>query len=346
MPTNTPNLSLATYNTTTDAASTSFLDWRTAVDGITGSNMTKIDDYVGTNNANITALQASKGVNYVAAAYASAYSYTTTSTGITSYVTNTIMSITLDVTNVGSVGLIINALATKYLLKINNATGVADNVEAGDLKAGKEYLFRYNGTGWIWINAPVANQISMPGTVGNLLSINSYNTISDSTYGINGVSGFPTLSSGSISLLQLPNHAGSTAGFGVGSQTDYGHLKTSDGITNTSGTISSKVTSPIVLSGTSPDKSIGHALSGIVAGSFSNATITVDSYGHLTAASSGSGGGGGGHVIQNSTGGSLPQETNLRFGVGFTVTDSAASSATIVTNSVISLDILQVEVFI
>jgi len=346
MPTSTPNLGLLTYNSTTDAASTSFLDYRTAVDGVTSSNMTKIDDYVGTNNTNITALQASKGINYVAATYVSTYSYTATSTGITSYATGTMMCITLDVTNVGSVGLNINSLGNKYLLKINNATEALDNIEAGDLRAGKEYVFRYNGTGWVWTNASSGDQIAMQGTIGNLVSISAYNTLVDSAFGFNGIGGVPTLTSGSISLTQLPSHAGSTSGFGVGSQTDYGHLKTSDGITNTSGTISANVTSPIILSGTSPDKTISHAQSGAASGSYTNASIIIDSFGHITGASSGSGGGGGGHIIQDYTGGSFAQETYLKFGNGFIVSDASGSTATLITSTASDLNILQMQVFI
>jgi hypothetical protein len=344
MSTLTPNLNLTTYNATTDAASTSFLDYRTADAGVTGSNMTKIDDFAGTTNVAIIALQATKGINYVSAAYVSTYNYTATSTGITSYANNTIMSLTLDITNAGTVGLDINSLGVKYLLKISNSTYAGVNVEAGDLRKGKEYLFRYNGTGWIWINSTLAEQIATPGTVGNIVTINAYNTLSDSTIGFNGSSGIPTLSSGSLSLTQLPNHASSGAGFGVGSQTNYGHIKTSDGIANTSGTLSANVATPIILSGSSPNKTIGHANSGVTAGSYSNASINVDTLGHITGASSG-GSTGGGHIIQNSTGGSVAQEPNLRFGTGFSVSDAAGSSATLVTNTAIGVDILQMQVF-
>src|SRR6185437_3450831 len=71
--------------------------------------------------------------------------------------------------------------------------------------------------------------------------------------------------------------------------------------TGGSGVTSVTATTPVVSSGGSTPN-ISHATSGVTAGSFTSANITVNASGHITAASNGSGGSGGGGVdIQTGT---------------------------------------------
>ncbi len=334
----TPNLSLKTYNVA-DGASNLFQTWRLDIDGTSASNMTKIDDWAGITNAAITTLQANRGVSYTPATYVSAYSYVATVSGITSYSTNLMISVSLDITNAGVVGLDINSLGVKYLQKISTVTGLAVNVEANDLRTGKEYLFRYNGSGWIWIDAVTIDQINVPGISGNILLINSNNTGSDSGYGFNGVSGVPTLSSGSVNLTQLPNHASSATGFGVATSASYGHIKidTESGVPSiTNGSISSN---RIPIDGiviTNSAGSIQHGNSGVSPGTYTTPNIAVNALGHIIGASSAMAG----HTIQD-TGSSLANQPNLNFeGVGITVTNNTSGSSTDITVSNINENLL------
>ena len=179
MTTSTPNLGLICYNSTTDASFT-FLAWRTDVDGVISSNMTKIDTAYGTQASQIAALQAVPQVIVIPATFSSANYYV--ATGISSfpltYITNQLIVVYLDTTSNGTVTLNINSLGTKSLMKLNTA-GTPVNLTSSDLSKNRPYLFRYDGTEWLWVNSTAGDSITVDGTSGNLVVINTDNTIKD-----------------------------------------------------------------------------------------------------------------------------------------------------------------------
>lgn len=150
MPTNTTYLNMSLYNSTTDGSAT-FASWRAAIDGVSPtSNFNVLDTYAQNTSASITALQV-KSFYLVPAVYVSPNYYEANSlTSITAYTTGMYLDIYLDTTNVGSVTLNINALGTKTLKKVD-ATGALVDLDSNDLEKNKEYLFRYNGTYFVWV---------------------------------------------------------------------------------------------------------------------------------------------------------------------------------------------------
>lgn len=180
MTTSTPNLGLICYNSTTDATAT-FLTWRTDVDGVSTSNMTKIDSAYGTQAAQIAALQAIPQVIVIPATFSSSNFYV--ATGISSfplsYLTNQLIVLYLDTTSSGTVTLNINSLGTKSVMKVNSS-GTVVNLTSSDLSKNRPYLFRYDGTEWVWVNATSGDSITTDGTSGNFIKINTDNTLIDS----------------------------------------------------------------------------------------------------------------------------------------------------------------------
>jgi len=177
MSTTTPTLALTLYDSTTDQVVT-FATFR-AVWGGTAvtSNFYKIDTWAGTVNSSISTLQSQRGAIPVSAGYISANYYEATVASITSYVTGMAILLTLDTDSAGTVTLNISSLGTKSVMKVNSS-GTLVNITSGELQSGRYYLFTYNGTQWVWVDANSSDQIYVVGgTSGNVLIVASDNSI-------------------------------------------------------------------------------------------------------------------------------------------------------------------------
>jgi hypothetical protein len=181
MPTPTTFLGLDTYNSTTDGSAL-FLAFREGVAGTaTSSNMNKIDVFAQNISASVVALQSFKHTVVVPAIYSSANYYVATGISeITSYVTNLVINLSLDTTNSGIVTLNINSLGTKSLQKVN-FDGTLVNFEAKELIKNHLYLFKYNGSSWVWMSGTSTDQIGTIGTTNDLLMISPCGVVVDST---------------------------------------------------------------------------------------------------------------------------------------------------------------------
>lgn len=181
MSTTTPNLSLTLYDSTTDQVVT-FATFRAVWGGTaTTSNFYRIDTWAGTVNSSITTLQNQRGAIPVSASFISANYYESTVSSISSYVTGMTILLKLDTTSNGTVTLNINSLGTKSVTKVN-ASGTIVNIAAGELTSNRLYLFEYDGTQWVWVNANSADQIYTQGTSNNFVRISSSNMIEDSGF--------------------------------------------------------------------------------------------------------------------------------------------------------------------
>ena len=193
MTSTTTNLSLTVYNAITDVGQT-FLSFRNNTVGDSTSNMTKIDTWAGTVNSDLTTLKLAQPIVYVYATMVAGLptNYVATVSSMVSYVTNTVIVLKLDSNNYGTVTLNITGsggtpLGTKSVTK-TNLSGTIINLSAGDLRINKEYLFRYDGTQWVWIDATSADQLNIIGTVGHVTTISSDNGIDDSTIALTNLS--------------------------------------------------------------------------------------------------------------------------------------------------------------
>lgn len=177
MSTTTPVLGLVLYDSTTDQAVT-FATFRAVWGGTpTTSNFYKIDTAVGTIQTNITALQNTRGALTTSAVYVSANYYEATVSTISSYITGMTILLNLDTDSNGTVTLNINGLGTKSVMKINSS-GTAVNITGGELQSGRYYLFTYDGTRWVWVDATSGDQIYVNGgTAGNVVTLNTDNSL-------------------------------------------------------------------------------------------------------------------------------------------------------------------------
>ncbi len=178
MTTSTPNLGLVLYNSTTDSAEY-FSNFRAVIAGTSlTSNFYKIDTAYGSMQTEIDDIQA--GAYFTLASYISANYYEATVTGVTAYNTGMKIILSLNTASAGTVTLNINSLGIKSVMKINSA-GTPVNISAGELMVGKYYFFAYDGTRWVWVDSTSADQIYISGTSGNVVTVNSDNTLLGTT---------------------------------------------------------------------------------------------------------------------------------------------------------------------
>lgn len=180
MSTTTPNLTLTLYDSTTDQVVT-FATFRAVWGGTaTTSNFYRIDTWAGTVNSAITTLQNQRGATLVSSSYVSSNYYEATVASITSYITGMSIILSVDTTSNGTVTLNINGLGTKSVMKVDS-TGTPINLTGSDLVDGRQYLFMYDGTRWLWVSANSADQIQIVGTSGNVVTVGSTNNLDGST---------------------------------------------------------------------------------------------------------------------------------------------------------------------
>lgn len=178
MTTSTPNLGLILYNSTTDQAEY-FSNFRATIAGTSlSSNFYKIDTAYGSMQTEIDDIQI--GAYLTLASYISANYYEATVTGISSYTTGMKIILSLDTVSAGTVTLNINSLGIKSVMKINSS-GTPVNITGAELMVDKYYFFVYDGTRWIWVDANSADQIYIAGTSGNVVTVNSDNTLLGTT---------------------------------------------------------------------------------------------------------------------------------------------------------------------
>jgi len=178
MPTTTTNYSLWLYNSTTDQ-SENFADWRGDMAGITtGANMYKIDSALKVNADAITALEGKKSIIVVEAVVTSQPNYISSVSGYTAYTTGDFINLSVDTDTTGTAQLNINSIAVKSLMKVDS-TGAFVNLTDGDLLENRSYLFKYDGTRWLWVSAVSADQVNISGTSGNLVAVSSIGGIEE-----------------------------------------------------------------------------------------------------------------------------------------------------------------------
>jgi hypothetical protein len=151
------------FDPSSDSGST-FLTFRSNVAGTaSNSNMFLIDAALHTHDGQIAALQAVKGIIYVPLIYQSANYFTATGiSAISSYTDGMIIDASLNQDCTGTVTININNLGTKTLLKYNATGSGTINLTAGDMKANKDYLFRYSTSAgaFIWVSPTSGDQIN------------------------------------------------------------------------------------------------------------------------------------------------------------------------------------------
>ena len=176
MSSTTPNLALTLYDSTTDQVVT-FATFRAVWGGpASTSNFYKIDTAWGLLDGRIDVLEAYRGAIPTPSTFISANYYEATVAAITAYTSGMNIVLSVDTTSDGTVTLNINALGTKSVMKVDS-TGAAINLTGSDLVDGRQYLFTYDGTRWLWVSANSADQIQIVGTAGNVVTVGSTNNL-------------------------------------------------------------------------------------------------------------------------------------------------------------------------
>lgn len=149
----TPTITLTLYDASVTDQAVTFSNYRAVQSGSAStSNMYRIDTAIAADRARLTALESTRGAIFVPALFISSNYYEATGiTEITSLSEDMTIILTVDTESSGTVTLNINSLGTKTVSKINGA-GAVVNLSGTDLKIGRNYLFRYDGTQWIWVS--------------------------------------------------------------------------------------------------------------------------------------------------------------------------------------------------
>lgn len=223
--------------------------------------MTVIDSFAGATSASIVAVRG--GVIFdVNATQISTNYFEGTNANITGYNTNLKINLKTDVTISGSASLNINSYGVKSLMKVDTA-GSTVNLASGDITLNKYNQFIYNGTYFVVMNGTISSGSVISGS--GITAISGSGVMSDTTGSVvkHNVSG---ITSGSYNAVQVDS---------------YGHV-ISGSIVASSGAISGSG----IMSDTAGSV-VKHNASAVSPGSYLATNLTVDAYGHVTAAANG-----------------------------------------------------------
>lgn len=149
-----PYLNLALYDSSDNDEN--FILWRVYLAGSQStSNFMKIDTKAKQIDDKLTVINSTSLVIPIYASKQNDTLYAATSTHITEYKDGLNISLSLDQDIIGTTGIAINELGTRYLKKFTGVDDDGNNVyvdiSKDDLIKNKEYVFRYNETENIWV---------------------------------------------------------------------------------------------------------------------------------------------------------------------------------------------------
>ena len=223
MPNTTTNRGYITYDRISDT-SESFLDFRDdSVGSGATSNINKIDtdmqnafdqiaSVAGTgrttqnvvqNASDIIALKNQVPQNITAIA-SSDNIYTATNSSITAYANNLLITATFDTQNTGSATLNVNSLGAITLTKVD-VNGNVNNLSAGDLRANRPILFRYNGTVFVAVSSNSADQVNIADSGNIITATDVEGALQEKSNQILESTGYGVISGLTVSAQVTPN---------------------------------------------------------------------------------------------------------------------------------------------
>jgi len=177
----TPNLSLNVYEPEDNPLVKTWRDDLTL--NFVSSSLVKIDTWAGQTGTRLDDLEGSRTNFRISATSSVQDNYTATSSEIISLTAGMQLQFSASQNNIGSSTLNINDIGTKTIRKINNL-GETVNLELNDIIPNRLYTFEYDGTIWILRSGFTGSQIIINGTVGNIISIDAENNLTDSSIAI------------------------------------------------------------------------------------------------------------------------------------------------------------------
>ena len=186
----TPKLGLLLYDIGVPDNQATFLQFRSDLAGVSGSNFIKIDDAVADIDDRLSAIEDLKPIIKIEGTTTDNANYVAISPSITDVYDGLIIDFIPNQDNTGTATLTIN---DEYINTINkvNASGIVINLEARDLIALRRYILEYDGTEWILVNSTSADQVNVNGTPSSILVVDVDNSIAASSISVvdNKISG-------------------------------------------------------------------------------------------------------------------------------------------------------------
>lgn len=176
----TPKLGLKLYDVGVPDNQETFLQFRSDMAGVSGSNFTKIDDAVADMDDRIVAVESLKPIVKLEGTSTDNANYTATNSSVTTLYDGLIVDFIPNQHNIGTATLTINGGSTNTINKISSS-GTVVNLDNRDLMAFRRYILEYNGTEWVLVNSTSADQVNVNGSAGSILVVDVDNSIAASS---------------------------------------------------------------------------------------------------------------------------------------------------------------------